>query len=40
VTTFAMNGMIHSGCGTHHEGALAESQLRPLLEKVKQRATE
>lgn len=40
VSTFAMNGMIHSGCGTRHEGTLTESQLRPLLEKVAERAAE
>ncbi len=40
VSTFAMNGMIHSGCGTHHEGTLTESQLRPLLEQVAERAAE
>jgi len=40
VHTFAMNGMIHSGCGMRHEGTLTESQLHPLLEKVKERAAE
>ncbi len=40
VSTFAMNGMIHSGCGTRHEGTLTESQLRPLLENVAERAAE
>ena len=40
VSTFAMNGMIHSGCGTRHEDTLTESQLPPLLEQVSQRAIE
>ncbi len=40
VRTFAMNGMIHSGCGTRHEGTLTESQLPPLLEQVSERAAE
>ena len=40
VRTFAMNGMINSGCGTRHQGTLTETQLRPLLEEIKQRAAE
>jgi len=40
VSTFAMNGMIHSGCGVRHDGTVTESQLRPLLAKVKERAAE
>ncbi len=40
VSTFAMNGMIHSGCGVRHDGTVTESQLPPVLEKVKERAAE
>ena len=40
VRTFAMNGMIHSGCGTCHKDTLTEQQLRPLLELVNERARE
>ncbi len=36
--TFAMNGMIHSGCGTRFPGALTEAELRPILLRVKDRA--
>lgn len=38
--TFAMNGMIHSGCGARHPSALAEDQLAPILTEVQKRARE
>ncbi len=38
--TFAMNGMIYSGCGARHPAALAEGQLQPILLQVRQRAAE
>jgi len=40
IRTFAMNGMIHSGCGTRHPSALEEWQLSPILEQVRNRAAE
>ena len=40
VRTFAMNGMIYSGCGASYPGALTEAELRPVLERVKERADE
>jgi len=40
VTTFAMNGMIYSGCGVNYQGTLTEEELKPVLEQVKQRANE
>lgn len=36
--TFAMNGMIHSGCGTRFPGTLTEDELRPVLLRVRDRA--
>lgn len=38
--TFAMNGMIYSGCGARHPAALDESTLAPVLEGVRDRAGE
>jgi radical SAM protein with 4Fe4S-binding SPASM domain len=38
--TFAMNGVIHSGCGTGHPGALPPEELPPVLESVRARAGE
>ncbi len=38
--TFAMNGMIYSGCGARHPAALDEEQLQPVLLKVRERAAE
>jgi radical SAM protein with 4Fe4S-binding SPASM domain len=38
--TFAMNGIIHSGCGAGFPGALGESELRPVLERVRDCAAE
>jgi len=40
VRTFAMNGMIHSGCGASHEAALSEAEVAPVLERVIARAGE
>ncbi len=40
VRTFAMNGVIHSGCGVGHPGALSAEQLAPVLERVRRRAEE
>ncbi len=36
--TFAMNGMIYSGCGARHPSALDEGQLAPILAQVAERA--
>lgn len=36
--TFAMNGMIYSGCGARHPSALDEGRLAPILEQVAARA--
>lgn len=36
--TFAVNGIIHSGCGYHFPGALTEAELGPLLASVRDRA--
>ena len=38
VTTFAMNGMICTGGGRHNPSALTESDLIPVLERVRERA--
>ena len=38
--TFAMNGIIRSGCGAYYPGGLRESQVLPLLERVQERAAE
>ena len=38
VRTFAMNGMIHSGCGARHPAALETGELTPILERVIARA--
>ncbi len=38
IRTFAMNGMIHSGCGVHYPGTLTETELEPVLIEVKQLA--
>jgi len=38
VRTFAMNGMIHSGCGVRHPAALDTGELTPILERVIARA--
>lgn len=38
--TFAMNGMIYSGCGRISRDALAEEELAPVLVGVRERATE
>jgi radical SAM protein with 4Fe4S-binding SPASM domain len=40
LTTIAMNGMIHSGCGRSHPGALPAGQLGPLLVAVRERTDE
>ena len=40
VRTFAMNGVIHSGCGVGHPGALPVEELRPVLDRVRARAAE
>jgi len=40
IRTFAMNGMIHSGCGARHPSALDERQLAPILEQVRDLATD
>ena len=40
VRTFAMNGMIHSGCGAGHPAALDAVQAAPILERVRDRAGE
>jgi len=40
VRTFAMNGLIHSGCGAHYPGALPPGELRPVLEQVRVRASD
>lgn len=36
--TFAMNGMIYSGCGARHPAALDEQKLEPVLVAVRDRA--
>jgi len=38
--TFAMNGMIYSGCGTRHPAALDEERLEPVLAQVRERAAD
>lgn len=38
--TFAMNGMIHAGCGAGNPQALAPERLAPLLDAVRRRAAE
>lgn len=38
VRTFAMNGMIHSGCGTRFPSALTELQIEPALRAVKEQS--
>ncbi len=38
IRTFAMNGMIYSGCGARHPAALTDNQVAPVLRKVQQRA--
>ena len=38
--TFAMNGLIHSGCGAAYGGELSEAELGPILERVRDRAGE
>jgi hypothetical protein len=38
VRTFAMNGMIHSGCGVRHPAALGTDELAPILARVIARA--
>jgi len=38
--TFAMNGMIHAGCGRNHQDAIAEEDLAPALLGVRDRAAE
>jgi radical SAM protein with 4Fe4S-binding SPASM domain len=38
--TFAMNGMIYSGCGARHPAALEDYQVAPVLERVRDRASE
>ncbi len=40
VRTFAMNGMIYSGCGACYPGSLSEDELRPVLAAVRERAVE
>jgi radical SAM protein with 4Fe4S-binding SPASM domain len=40
VRTFAMNGVIHSGCGAGHPGALPVEELRPVLDRVRARAAD
>ncbi len=40
VSTFAMNGLIHSGCGAHHQGHVPEELLLPLLGRMRARAAE
>jgi radical SAM protein with 4Fe4S-binding SPASM domain len=40
VRTFAMNGMIHAGCGTGNAKAIAEAELEPLLEAIRDRAAQ
>ncbi len=40
VRTFAMNGMIHSGCGARHPAALSTDEVAPVLERVLARAGE
>jgi radical SAM protein with 4Fe4S-binding SPASM domain len=40
LTTFAMNGMIHSGSGCGFSDAIAEDCLAPILVAVRDRATE
>ncbi len=40
VRTLAMNGVIHSGCGAGHPGALPAEELAPVLERVRRRADE
>ncbi|MFP3904798.1 MAG: radical SAM protein [Armatimonadota bacterium] len=36
--TFAMNGMIHSGCGARHPSAVEGPQVKPVLQRVRNRA--
>ncbi len=38
IRTFAMNGMIYSGCGARHPAALTDDELEPILRRVQQRA--
>jgi len=38
VRTFAMNAMIHSGCGTGHPATLGASEAAPVLDAVRERA--
>lgn len=40
LTTFAMNGMIHAGCGAGNPSALGVEQLREALGRVRERAAE
>jgi radical SAM protein with 4Fe4S-binding SPASM domain len=40
VRTCAMNGLIHSGCGARHPGALTPEELAPRLVQVRDRAAE
>ena len=40
LTTFAMNGMIHSGSGCGFRNAIAEDRLAPILVAVRDRAAE
>jgi radical SAM protein with 4Fe4S-binding SPASM domain len=40
VRTFAMNGVIHSGCGAGHPGAVPVEELRPVLDRVRARASD
>jgi len=40
LTTFAMNGMIHAGCGAGNAAALGVGRLREVLTRVRDRAAE
>jgi radical SAM protein with 4Fe4S-binding SPASM domain len=40
VRAFAMNGVIHSGCGVGHPGALPVAELPPVLARVRRRAAD
>ncbi len=40
VRTFAMNGLIHAGCGARHAGSLSSAELASLLARVRDRAAE
>ncbi|MCD6359678.1 MAG: radical SAM protein [Armatimonadetes bacterium] len=40
IRTFAMNGMIHSGCGANHPTALDAVEAAPVLARVRERAGE